>query len=127
MSALTPYITYIKIAMVAIIFAGGVGLGIHLEQPKIAALNQTIGASKVTVQNLTASIAQSNKAIEDNKAAEAARAKSAQDALDAAKLEAKTARATAARILAQRPPKGVNECTAAQAAFDAELRAERAK
>lgn len=125
LSALTPYMTAIKLAIVAVAFAAGVGTGIHHEQPKIAALNQTIGADNGTIQNLTIYSAAQNKGLDDLKAAQAAREKAAKDAVDAAQNEARAARHTAAAILSKKLPKGANQCLAAENDFRQELKNER--
>jgi hypothetical protein len=123
LSFLSPYIG--RIIFVVVALAVGFGAGVKYEQPKIAKLKQTIGADQGAIRDLTAGVAAQNQAILDlQNAAKARAAKALKDVNDALALAADEHKRAAA-ILAKRPPKGVNVCTAAQAEFDAELKAER--
>ena len=123
LSFLSPYIG--RIVFVVAALAIGFGAGIKYEQPKIAKLNQTIGAAQGTIRDLQAGVTAQNDAIAKLQSEAKARAEKAQKDINDALTIAADANKRAAAILAKKPPVGVNVCTAAQAEFDNELKAER--
>jgi uncharacterized membrane protein len=125
LSFLTPYFGWIKVAAVAILFAVGVGIGVHLEQGKIDTLNQEVGEYKTAYTSLANTTAEQNAAIASLNEQSAEREKIAAAAQEQAKEAVKLAQRRSTAILKQTRPTGVNLCDAASKAFDDELKLER--
>ena len=122
---LTPYMNYIKLALVVVVFVAGYAVANHLAQGKIDKLNQEVGEYKTAYASLSAATAEQNDSINNLKAEGEARSKASADALEQAQKETQSAKHMAASILAHKPAKGTNLCDAASKAFDEELNAER--
>jgi len=106
-------------------FAAGYKRAQNTYVPKLDATEQELSKARAEVASLSASISSQNAAIAQVKAQAEQRAKEAQSAITKAAEASAQAQIAAQRILASRPPTGADECKAAQAAFDAELRQER--
>ena len=127
---MTPIQETVAVAILAgVIAAAGFTAGYKHAQntyvPKLDATEQELAKSRAEVSSLSASISAQNAEIEQAKAQAEQRAKEAQSAIVKAAEASAQAQLAAQRILASRPPAGADECKAAQAAFDAELRQER--
>lgn len=125
LSFLTPYLGWIKIAAAAILFAVGVGVGIHMDQGKIDKLNQEVGEYKTAYESIAAESSYQNDAINKLVQAAAEREKIAVAAQEQAKEASKLAQRKSVAIITQKRPVGVNLCDAASKAFDDELKTER--
>lgn len=114
-----------------VIAAGGFAAGYNRAKnhyaPLLDAANAELDTARREATALSASIASQNAAISQAKQQAEARAQAAQNAIAKAQAAAQQAEQTAQRILASKPPAGVDECKAARDAFDAELAAERSK
>jgi hypothetical protein len=134
----------IGIAIAVIFAAGGAGgyklAAWHYDGQVAAAKADTIAAKKDTdaarvnaaqwqasYTALQAAGKRQNDAVAAFAAASDARAKAAEVAEAAAKKRADAADARAKQILQSQPPPGLDLCTAARQAFDAELKEERAQ
>lgn len=124
LNAIAPYMNIIKVVLLAAIFAFGVGVGIHHEQPRIDKLNQTVGKQHEALMSMGAAIKEQNEAFTKMRADEKTREDRARIEINNAKVGASNAIAAAKKILDKKPPKG-NICSAASAEFDKELKAER--
>ena len=126
---LTPYLTYIKLALVAaigvVLFAAGYALSNHFSQNTIDSLNQSLGEYKSAYLSLATTAQDQNDAINKLNSESADREKAAAAAQEQAKAASKLAQRRSAAILNQKRPAGVNLCDAASQAFDDELKAER--
>ncbi|KAF1049736.1 hypothetical protein [Xylophilus sp.] len=122
------------IAMIAV----GIGLGYKATSayysPKVAALETQLKAANDRADsfeqsyNAVAAAAQKqNDELTKLVAQAAEREQQAKAAADKAKAESAGYQAQATSILQSQPPVGANECAAASAAFDAELKTERGK
>jgi hypothetical protein len=126
LTALNPFMNYIKIAAVAAVFLGGLYTGFHIQQSKIDKLHEQIGGYEETISSMQALITESNTKLEEINKEATQRAEIAADAIKHAQDEAAEADAVAHAILNSKPPKGSkNRCTAARDAFAQELRKER--
>jgi len=126
-AAITPYMSIIKAVMVAMIFSAGLALGIHLEQSKIATLNNTIGSLQQTNKDLTVGVQNQNDAISKLQSDAKAREEAATKAVDAAKQSARSQYQAAQQILAKQHSGGSGACSDASQAFSDELEQERSK
>lgn len=122
---LTPYMTALKIALAVALFAAGFFVAGHFYQNKIDSLHEDIGSYEATIRSMGAVIIDQNDGIEAMRKAAAERDAAAQQAIATAVLAQQDAERKAHAILAKRPPKNSDECSAASAAFDDELTAER--
>jgi hypothetical protein len=125
LSFLSPYLTYLKIALAVAVFAAGFGVAFHMQQGKIDGLNERLGGYEQTIGSMQALIADSNKQIEELAAESNKRQKDAADAVRIAQAAADDSETIAHAILTSKPTIGVNRCVAAQKAFSDELMAER--
>lgn len=126
---LTPYLTYMKLALgVALgiaLFVAGYALSNHFSQKTIADLNQSLGEYKSAYLSLAVTTQDQNDAINKLNSEAADREKAAAAAQERAKEALIAAQRRAAAILGQKRPTGHNLCEAASQAFDDELKAER--
>lgn len=86
-----------------------------------------LGACRATRTTLLGQVIEQNSALADLRAAELERAIRARDAQQQAEGRAQQADQQAQQVLQERTPAGVDACAAASAAFDDELRRERAQ
>ncbi|WP_395503034.1 hypothetical protein [Ectopseudomonas mendocina] len=86
-----------------------------------------LGACRATRTNLLGQVIEQNGALADLRAAELERAARARDVQRQAEGEAQQAEQQAQQVLLERTPAGADACVAASAAFDDELRRERAQ
>ncbi|PKQ40350.1 hypothetical protein CXP40_16380 [Pseudomonas sp. YY-1] len=86
-----------------------------------------LGACRATRTNLLGQVIEQNDALADLRAAELERATRARDVQQQAEGRAQQADQQAQQVLQERTPAGVDACAAASAAFDDELRRERAQ
>lgn len=86
-----------------------------------------LGACRATRTNLLGQVIDQNDALADLRAAELERAIRARDAQQQAEGRAQQADQQAQQVLQERTPAGADACAAASAAFDDELRRERAQ
>jgi len=101
----------------------------ELEIERAARLDDVgkLGACRVTRTNLLGQVIEQNTALADLRAAELERATRARDVQQQAEGRAQQADQQAQQVLQERTPAGVDVCAAASAAFDDELRRERAQ
>ncbi len=122
-----------RIVAVLLVVAGLLGLGIwcgytrtrDYYEPKLSAASEQIG--KLTAANaaMKASVEQQNAAITTLQAEGQKREQAAKVAAQQARAQAVQYQTRAQSVLMFKPPTGANPCTAAQVAFDDELRTER--
>lgn len=86
-----------------------------------------LGACRSTRTNLLGQVIEQNGALADMRAAELERANRARDVQLQAEGRAQQADQQAQQVLQERTPAGADACAAASAAFDDELRRERAQ
>nr|WP_256836752.1 hypothetical protein [Pseudomonas oleovorans] len=86
-----------------------------------------LGACRTTRTNLLGQVIEQNDALAGLRAAELERAARARDVQQQAEGRAQQADQQAQQVLQERTPAGVDACAAASAAFDDELRRERAQ
>ena len=86
-----------------------------------------LGACRSTRTTLLGQVIEQNTALADQRAAELERAARARDVQQQAEGRAQQADQQAQQVLQERTPAGVDACAAASAAFDDELRRERAQ
>ena len=86
-----------------------------------------LGACRATRTNLLGQVIEQHVALADMRAAELERATRARDVQQQAESRAQQADQQAQQVLQERTPAGVDVCAAASAAFDDELRRERAQ
>ena len=86
-----------------------------------------LAACRTTRTTLLGQVIEQNDALAALRAAELERATRARDVQQQAEGEARQADAQAQQVLQERTPAGVDTCAAASAAFDDELRRERAQ
>ena len=101
----------------------------ELETERTARLDDAgkLGACRTTRTNLLGQVIEQNGALADLRAAELERATRARDVQRQAEGLAQQADQQAQQVLQERTPAGVDACAAASAAFDDELRRERAQ
>ncbi|MGP0834072.1 hypothetical protein [Serratia sp. CY85251] len=114
----------ILLALAAVVGAGAWLAGRHY-QPTIDRLNQALTQCRDTGRQQAAMIDNQNAGIEALRRADAEREAKAKAAQEKARSEAQGDYERASEVMAERTTGDV--CTAASAAFDAELRRERAK
>lgn len=117
------------LALLIAVVGAALGAGVaawHFE-PQLAAANRSLGEFKNAYASLAAASAHQNDAIEAERRAGEARAAQARTAAAAAEQQAEPHYRAAGVILGLKPSAGADPCTAARAAFDAELREERGK
>lgn len=117
-------IVVILLALAAMVGAGAWMAGRHY-QPTIDRLNQVLTQCKDTTRQQSATINSQNAGIEAMRSADAAREAKAKAEQEKARREALDDYGKATAILSERTTGEV--CAAASAAFDDELRRERAK
>lgn len=100
-----------------------------LETERAARLEDAgkLGACRATRTNLLGQVIEQNGALADMRAAELERATRAREVQQRAESAAVQADQQAQQVLQERTPAGVDACAAASAAFDDELRRERAQ
>lgn len=86
-----------------------------------------LAACRTTRTTLLGQVIEQNEALADLRAAELERASRARDVQQQAEGEAQQADQQALAVMQERTPAGVDACAAASAAFDNELRRERAQ
>jgi len=86
-----------------------------------------LGACRTTRTNLLGQVIEQNAALADLRASAMERAARAKDLQRQAEVEAQQADQQAQQVLQERTPDGADACAAASAAFDDELRRERAQ
>lgn len=86
-----------------------------------------LGACRATRTSLLGQVIEQNDALADLRSADLERAARAREKQQQAEVEARQADQQAQRVLQERTPDGVDACAAASAAFDDELRRERAQ
>lgn len=101
----------------------------ELETERTARLDDAgkLGACRSTRTTLLGQVIEQNTALADLRAAELERATRARDVQRQAEGRAQQADQRAQQVLQERTPDGVDACAAASAAFDDELRRERAQ
>lgn len=104
-------------------------LQVELQAERTARLDDAgkLGACRSTRTTLLGQVIEQNTALADLRAAELERATRARDVQQQAESRAQQADQQAQRVLQERTPAGVDACAAASAAFDDELRRERAQ
>lgn len=105
--------------------AGGYKAARAYYEPKLTAANEQIGTLTTANTALKASVEKQNGAIADLQAEAKRREQAATAAMQQAHKVAVKSQSRAQAVLLLKPPLGVNQCVAAQAAFDDELRDER--
>lgn len=105
--------------------AGGYKAARAYYEPKLTAANEQIGTLTTANTALKASVEHQNAAIADLQAEAKRREQTATAAVQQAHKVAVKSQTRAQAVLLLKPPPGVNQCVAAQAAFDDELRDER--
>jgi len=113
------------VALIGIGAAGGYAAARAHYESKLAKANRQIGALSAANTTLGASVAKQNGAVVDLQAEADRRKQEAAQAWQQARDAAAQYQRTAQALLLTKPPPGADECTAARAAFDDELRAER--
>jgi len=105
------------------------GLQGDLQAERSARLDDAgkLGACRATRTTLLGQVIEQNSALADLRAAELERATRARDMQQQAEGEAQQAEQQAQQVLLERTPAGADACAAASAAFDDELRRERAQ
>lgn len=121
------YMIAMKLLAIAAICAGCVLFGTHLMQPKIAALNQTIGALQTSNSQLELAAQAQNDGIAKLVASTKEREIAASKAIDSAKRLAESSLAKAKKLLAEQHPSTGNVCAQASSEFDSELLQDRTK
>jgi predicted nucleic acid-binding Zn-ribbon protein len=122
------------IAMIAV----GIGLGykatsayyspkVDALETKLKAANERADSFEQSYNAVAAAAQKQNDELTKLVAQANEREQQAKAAADKAKTESAGYQAQAASILQSQPPAGANECAAASAAFDAELKTERGK
>jgi hypothetical protein len=124
-SLLNPYTKYVKIVLAVAVFAAGFATAFHMQQGKIDDLHDKLGGYEVTINSMQALALESNSKIDELNKQSKMRQADAERAVLAAQAEAEDAGAVAHALMARKPPKGVNQCIAAQKDFSDSLRAER--
>lgn len=105
------------------------GLQGDLQAERSARLDDAgkLGACRATRTTLLGQVIEQNSALADLRAAELERATRARDVQQQAEGRAQQADQQAQQVLQERTPAGADACAAASAAFDDELRRERAQ
>jgi hypothetical protein len=122
---LSPYMMYLKIALAITLVGVGFISAFTLQQKKIDGLNERLGGYEQTISSMTALTLESNTKIESMAAEAEKRKEEAAKAIASAQSAADDAETIAHAILTKKPPKGINQCLAAQSEFRDELRRER--
>lgn len=104
---------------------GGHTLARNHYEPLLSDANKQIGSLTTANTALKASVEHQNAAISDLQAEAQRREREAAQAVQQARQQSAKEQTRAKAVLLLRPPPGVNPCTAAQTAFDDELRMER--
>lgn len=104
---------------------GGYSMARGHYEPKLAAANEQIGKLTAANSEMKAAVERQNAAIADLQAEAKRREQAATAAVQQAHKVAVKNQSRAQAVLLLKPPPGVNQCVAAQAAFDDELRDER--
>lgn len=104
---------------------GGHALSRSHYEPLLADANKTIGSLTTANESMAASVEVQNVAIAGLQEAAKRRERDAAQAIQQARQQSAKELSRAQSILLLRPPSGVNQCEAAQTAFDDELRFER--
>ncbi len=105
--------------------AGGYKAARAYYEPKLTAANEQIGTLTAANTALKASVEHQNTAIANLQAEAQKRQQAATAAVQQAHKAAAKNQTRAQAVLLLKPPPGANQCAAAQAAFDDELRDER--
>lgn len=105
--------------------AGGYKAARAYYEPKLTAANEQIGTLTTANTAMKSSVERRNAAIADLQAEAKKRQQAATAAVQQAHKVAVKSQTRAQAVLLLKPPPGANQCTAAQAAFDDELRDER--
>ena len=104
---------------------GGHTLTRNHYEPLLADANKQIGTLTTANTSMKASVEKQNGAIADLQAEAQRREREAVLAVQQARQQSAKEQTRAQAVLLLRPPPGANPCTAAQAAFDDELKMER--
>jgi hypothetical protein len=104
---------------------GGYTMARGYYEPKLSAANEQIGKLTTANTEMKASVEHQNTAIAALQAEAKTREQAATAAVQQAHKLAVKSQTRAQAVLLLKPPTGANECAAAQAAFDDELKDER--
>lgn len=113
------------VLVVALVFGVGFGVAAWWYGNDIEQLKKDNTTLSVKYGALTKQVIVQNDAIDKLKQAGVMKDRQIADALAEARKNAEPLKQRAQQILASHPPAGVDECRAAQQAFDAELKQER--
>lgn len=120
--------------LLAMVVGGGQQIRVNSLQGDLAAERDAriedaglLGACRATRTSLLGQVIEQNDALADIRAAELERATRARDVQQQAEGLAQQADQQAQQVLQERTPAGADACAAASAAFDDELRRERAQ